>query len=162
MLSSNFWRSIFPKGTLCYPAWCWQKQWLFKETIYKGKVFCYQKLFLLQTFLPEQKRWKKPQLSCYYQQGGSRPVEDKPIERRYFDENLDRFCINFSKHVNYNFPDSQGLISNFLRVFENVFILQPNLSRVWFKCSFTIINHQTATCVRFVEVTTGHQKLGAH
>ena len=65
-----------------------------------------------------------------------------------------RFCINFSKHGDhYNFSDSQGPVSDFLMVFENVFIPQPNLSRVRFKCSFTIINHQPAPRVGFVEGT---------
>ena len=133
-----------------------------KKLFTKERFFAPRNCFCCKHFYLNRRDEKNHNFLAHYQQGGSRPGEDKPIERRYFDENLDRFCINFSKHVNYNFPDSQGLISNFLRVFENVFILQPNLSRVWFKCSFTIINHQTATCVRFVEVTTGHQKLGAH
>ena len=38
-------------------------------------------------------------------------------------------------------------------VFENVFIPQPNLSRVRFKCSFTIINDQPTPRVGFVEGT---------
>ena len=67
---------------------------------------------------------------------------------------MQRFCINFSQHGDhYNFSDSQGLVSDFLTVFENVFIPQPNLNRVRFKCSFTIINRQPAPRVGFVEVT---------
>ena len=40
------------------------------------------KIFLLWTFLSEQKRQKNRDILMHYQQGGSRPVEDKPIERK--------------------------------------------------------------------------------
>ena len=68
--------------------------------------------------------------------------------------NLQRFCINFCQHGDYyNFSDSQGLVSDFLTVFENAFIPQPNLSRVQFKCSFTIINRQPTPLAKLVELT---------
>ena len=48
---------------------------------------------------------------------------------------------------------NKALYLIFLTVFENDFIPQPNLSRVRFKCSFTIINCHPAPRVGFVEVT---------
>ena len=51
------------------------------------------------------------------------------------------------------FPINKALYLIFLTVFENDFIPQPNLSRVRFKCSFTIINCHPAPRVGFVEVT---------
>lgn len=50
----------------------------------------------------------------HYQQGGSQPVEDKLIERRYFDETLQRLCINISQcGDHYKFSDSQSLVFDF-------------------------------------------------
>ena len=54
---------------------------------------------------------------------GRLPVEDKPLKRTIFDENLQRYCISFSEHGNYyNFFDSRELVSDFWTVFENVFV----------------------------------------
>ena len=85
---------------------------------------------------------------------GRQATEDKPLEKTFFDENLQRYCINFSEYGDYyNFYDSPELVSDCLKVFENVFVLQPNLRQVHFKCLFTTINPQSAPRTGFVETT---------
>ena len=60
--------------------------------------------------------------------GGRQPIEDKPLKKAFFDENLLRYCINCSEHGDYyNFYDSREFVSDFLTVFENVFVPWPNL-----------------------------------
>ena len=60
----------------------------------------------------------------------------------------------FSQHGDhYYFFDSQELASDFLKLFQNVFIPQPDLRRVRFKCSFTIIDRQPAPPPGYVEIT---------
>ena len=67
---------------------------------------------------------------------------------------MERYCINFSEHGDYyDFYDSRELVSDFLMVFENVFVPQPNLRWVCFKCSFIIINCQPAPRTGFIEIT---------
>ena len=51
--------------------------------------------------------------------GGRQPIEDKPLKKTFFDENLRKYCINFYEHVDYyDFHDSQELVSDFFTVFE--------------------------------------------
>ena len=64
----------------------------------------------------------------HYQMGGSQPIEDKPIRKTYLNENLQWFCITFSKHGNnYDLYDSREIVSEFFSVFENVFVPQTTL-----------------------------------
>ena len=100
------------------------------------------------------KRDEKNHIFLAHQMGGRQPIEDKSLKKTFFHENLQRYCINFSKHEGYyDFYDSRKLADDFLTVFENVFILRSNLRRVCFKCSFTIINRQPAPKTGFVEIT---------
>ena len=108
-----------------------ENNYFFKKLFTKDRFFAPRKCFRWEHFCLNRRDEKNHNFLVHYQQGGSRPVEDKPIERKYFDENLQRFCINFSQQGDhYDFFDSQELVSDFLTVFENVFILRPNLSRV--------------------------------
>ena len=67
---------------------------------------------------------------------------------------MQRYGIAFSEHGDYyDSYDSREIVSEFLTVFENVFVPRPNLRRVCFKCSFVIINHQPAPRTGFVEIT---------
>ena len=63
-------------------------------------------------------------------------------------------CDSFIDHgTHYNFYDSQELVSDFLTVFENVFIPRADLRQVRFKCTFTIVNGQPASRAGFAEIT---------
>ena len=33
--------------------------------------------------------------------GGRQPIEDNPLKKMFFDENLQRYCINFYEHGDY-------------------------------------------------------------
>ena len=82
------------------------------------------------------------------------PTEDKPMKKTYFDENFQKFCINFDEHGrHYNFFDAREVVSEFLNVFENMFIRRLNHKQVSFKCTFTIVNCQPARRVEFAEIT---------
>ena len=132
-----------------------ENSYFFKKLITKDRFFTPRKCFHWKHFCLKRRDEKNHNLLAHC------PVGENSIERRYFDEKLQRFCINISQHGDhYNFSDSQGLASDFLTVFENVFIPQPNHSRVRFKCSFKIINRQPAPRAGFLEVTdsrTGRQ-----
>ena len=76
------------------------------------------------------------------------------MKKTYFDENLQKFCIDFDQHgIHYNFFDAEEVVSEFLTAFENMFILRPNLRQVSFKCTFTIVNRQPTSRARFGEIT---------
>ena len=83
-----------------------ENNYFYKKLFTKDKFFAPKKCFRCEHFCLNRSDEKNHNFLAHYQQGGSRPVEDKPIERRYFDENLQRFCINFSQHGDhYNFSD---------------------------------------------------------
>ena len=85
--------------------------------------------------------------------GGRQPIEDNPLKKMFFDESLQRYCINFYEHGDYyDFYDSQELVD--LAVFENVFLPRPDYRWVPFKCSFTIINRHPAPRTGFVEINS--------
>ena len=64
------------------------------------------------------------------------------------------FFINFNEHgIHYNFFDAREVVSEFLTVFQNMFISRPNLRHVNFKCTFTIVDGQPGSRVRFAETT---------
>ena len=113
-----------------------------------------RKCFRCDYFCISQRDEKKHNFLSHYQLGGRRPVEDKPVNKTFFDENLRRYCINFSDHENfYNFFNSEELVSDFLTVFENNFTLHANLGQARFKCWCTIVNWQPAPGPGFVEIT---------
>ena len=65
---------------------------------------------------------------------------------------MQRFCVNFNEHSHfYDFFDSQSVVSDFLTVFENNFVLRNGIVSL-FECSFTIINHQPPPRVGFVDI----------
>lgn len=58
-------------------------------------------------------------------------MEDKPLNRTYFDENLQKYWINLSEHgKTYDFYDSKDIVSAFLTVFDNNFIPRQNLRKI--------------------------------
>ena len=80
-----------------------------------GRNFAPRKWFCYKHFCLNRKDEKKQKkFLARYQQGDSQPVEDKLIERRYFDETLQSLCVNFSQYGDNNrFSDSQSLVSDF-------------------------------------------------
>ena len=102
----------------------------------------------------EQKRGENHNFLVHCQMGGRQPIEDKPIRKSYLDKNLQRFCITFSEHGDhYDFYDLREIVSEFLTVFENVFVPRAHLRWVRFKCSYTIINRQPSPRPGFIEIT---------
>ena len=58
-------------------------------------------------------------------------MEDKPLNRTYFDENLQKYWINLSEHgKTYDFYDSKDIVTEFLTVFDNNFIPRQNLRKI--------------------------------
>ena len=52
----------------------------------------------------------------------------------------------------YNFYNSRKAVPEYLMVFENNYALNADLTQPRFKCSFTIINRQTAPRDGFAEI----------
>lgn len=66
---------------------------------------------------------------------------------------MQKFCITFDERGrHYNFFDSREVVSDFLTVFENMFISRPNLKQVSFKCTFIIVNLLPVPKTRFAEI----------
>ena len=78
-----------------------------------------RKRFCCNYFCLDRRDKKNHNFVAYYQMGGRQPTEDKPLKKKnFFDENLQRYCINFSEHGDYyDFYDSRELVSDFLTVF---------------------------------------------
>ena len=43
----------------------------------------------------------------HYQRGGRQPIENKPLKKTFFDENLKRYLINFLEHEFFTIPEKQ-------------------------------------------------------
>ena len=77
----------------------------------------------------------------HYQQGGTLLSDNQPMKITYFDRDLQKYYITFSKHDEFfDFHNPREVISEFLMVFEQNFVPRLNLKKVRFKCSFSIIN----------------------
>ena len=130
-----------------------ENNYFFQKPFTRDKFFVSRKCFRCDYFCLN-KRDEKNHNFLAHQMGGRQPIEDKSLKKTFFHENLQRYCINLSKHEGYyDFYDSQKLADDFLTLFKNVFVPRPNLRRVCFKCSFTIINRQPAPKTGFVEIT---------
>ena len=50
--------------------------------------------------------------------GGRLPIEEKPLKKTRFDENMQKYCITFlERDLHYNFFHSQEIVLKFLTVF---------------------------------------------
>ena len=77
----------------------------------------------------------------HYQLGDRQPIEDKPLKKTLFDENLKRYCIHFLENGTfYNFYNFREAVPKFLTVFENNFTPNADFRQSKFKCPFTIKN----------------------
>ena len=76
--------------------------------------------------------------------------ETKYFLKKLFTRNRN-FCL--SKSFQFDFFDSQSVVSDFLTVFENNFVPFNGVVSP-FKCSFTMINHQPPRRVGFVDILT--------
>ena len=95
----------------------------FRKLFTRGNFSVRRKCFRCDYFYMNRREKKRHKFLTPDQMGGRLPVEDKPLKRTIFDENLQRYCISFSEHGNYyNFFDSRELVSDFWTVFENVFV----------------------------------------
>ena len=129
--------------------------YFFQKLFTRHKHFILRKCFRCEYFHYNGREEKLNNFLSHYQQGGRPPAEDKPFNKIYFDENLQKYCITFDEHSNYHdFFNSQEIVSESLQVFENNFVPRLNLSRVNFKCTFMLINQQLAPAVGFAEFTS--------
>ena len=120
-----------------------ENNYFFRKVFAGDRFFASRKSFRCDHYCLNRREEKDHNFLVNYQMGGRQPIEDKPITKTYLDGKLQRFCITSSEHGDrYDFYDSQEIVSEFLTVFENVFVRRADLRRVRFKCSFTIINRQ--------------------
>ena len=126
----------------------------FKKLFTEDNAFLPRKCFRCEYFCLNRRDEKNHNFVFHYKQGGRQPAEDKPIQRNFFDQNLQRYCINFANHnAHYNCYDSRKIVSDFLIVFENPFVPPPDFREVRFKFTFTIANRQLQPAVGFVKLT---------
>ena len=119
-----------------------EENYFYKRLFCGDRVFCPRKCFRCEHFCANGREEKVHNFLS----------EDKPLKKIIFDANLQKYCINFADHSNfYNFYNFREIISQFLNVFKNNFLLQRNLMPVKFRCSFTIINCQPPPMSGFVE-----------
>ena len=81
----------------------------------RDNVFVPRKYFHCEYFcLNGRDKKKQHTFLSHYQMGGRQPVEDKPLKKTFFDENLQRYCVSFIEHgTHYNFYNSRELVSDF-------------------------------------------------
>ena len=131
-----------------------ENNYVFRKLFTRDRVFVPKKCFRCRHFCFSGRNEKNHNFLLHYQQGGSLPIADKPLEKTDFDENLQKYCIIFHEHCDYyNFYDSQEIVSQFLTVFENNFLPRLNLRKVRFKCFFMLINRQPPLHAGMVEHT---------
>ena len=63
-----------------------ENNYFFKKLFTRDRFFAPRKCLGCEHFCLNRRDEKGHNFLAHYQQGGSHPVEDKPIERRYFDE----------------------------------------------------------------------------
>ena len=113
----------------------------FRKPFTRDNAFISRKCFHCDYFCINRKDEKNHNFLSHYQLGGRQPTEDKRLEKTFFDENLQSYCINFLEHGSfYNFYNSREVVSEFLTVFEKNFIPNADLRQSRFKCSFAIGN----------------------
>ena len=129
-----------------------ENSYFLKKLFTRNRNVCPRKCFGCDYFCTNRRDEKNHNFLFHYQQGVRQPIEDKPVKIVKFDENLQRFCINFNKHSDhYNFFDSRSIVSYFLTVFENNFVPRKGVVSL-IECSFTIINCQPPPRVGFVNI----------
>ena len=117
----------------------------YRKLFTKDNVFVPIKCFRCDYFCINRREKKNHNFLTHYQLGGRQPIEDKPLKNTLFDENLKRYCTDFSEHGTFhNFYNFREAVPEFLKVFENNYTPNADLRQSSFKCSFTIVNQQPA------------------
>ena len=113
-----------------------------------------RKCFSCEYFCSNGREEKKHNFLLHYKQGSRLPVEDKPLNRTYLDEDLQKYWIKYSDHSrHYDFFDSIEIVPDFLTVFESNFLPRLDLRKLRFKSTFTLIKWQPLPKHGFVELT---------
>ena len=60
-----------------------------------------RKCFHCDYFFSNRRDEKSRNFLVHNQMGGRQPIEDNPLKKMFFDENLQRYCINFYEHGDY-------------------------------------------------------------
>ena len=103
----------------------------FSETFPKDQINFLRKCFRCDYFCHKGPDEKVYNFLEHYQQECTLPSEDKSMKITYFDRDLQKLCITFSKHGElFDFYDPQEVIYAFLIVFEQNFVPRPNLEKV--------------------------------
>ena len=131
-----------------------ENNYFFRKLFTRDEYFCPRSSFRCEYFCLNDRDEKIHNFREHYQQGGTLPAEDKPVNITNFERDLQRYCITFNEHgENYDFYDPPEIISEFFVAFQKNFIPRQNLKPVLLKCTFTIINRQPPLNAGFVEVT---------
>ena len=100
-----------------------ENDYLKKKHFTRNRNFCSRKCFCCDYFCMNRRYENNHNLLFHYQFSGRQSIEGKPIKIIKYDENLQRFCINFNEHSDfYDFFDLRSVVSDYLTVFENSFV----------------------------------------
>ena len=78
--------------------------YFFKQLFEKVNIFLLKNALCIHEILLNGIHEKEHNCLKHYQEGGSLPIELKPINRTILDRNLQKFSINFDEHSNsYDF-----------------------------------------------------------
>ena len=143
------------KDPLYSKTQCGRKQSFFSKIFTRDRAFMPKKCFRWEHFCWNGREEKSHNFLLHNEQGGRPPVEGRPLNRTYFDEDLQKYWVNYSEHSqHYDFFELRKIVSDFLTVFEEIFLPRIVLREVRFKCSFTLINQQPPTERGFIELTS--------
>ena len=116
--------------------------YLFKQLFEKVNNFFIKNCLRCDEILLNGIHEKEHNFLKHYQEGGSLPIELKPINRTILDRNLQKFSTKFDEHSDsYDFANGKKLPVEFLNVFNTKFNSSVD-EKFIFKCLFIIINYQ--------------------
>ena len=133
-----------------------ENKYLFQHLFTRDRYFCPRKYFRCDYFCHNGRDEKVHNCFEHYQSRKTLPSEDKTMKITYFYRDLQNYCISFCKQGEFLY-DPREVISEFL-MFEQNFVPTPNLEKVVFKGSLTIINRQPPPSVGLLRLPI--QELG--
>ena len=118
-----------------------ETNWFFKKLFNLKNSKILRKCLRCDEFILDKKSKADHDFLQHYNEGKSRPFEDKPLDIKILRSNIIIYSIDFHKHQNdYNFFDSEKCLQDFLDNCKYKF-KNTNVQKT-IKCSFVIQNKQ--------------------
>ena len=78
-----------------------ENNYFFRKLFMREKFFVPGKCFRCDYSCLNRRDKNNHDFLIHYKMGGRQLIEDKPLKKTFFDENLQRYCINFSELGDY-------------------------------------------------------------